>query len=151
MSVLLGILTLLFLKKAKDQPAVTYADIAGRVRIPLLLVSFIGGLITGWIAIGEGEVISSLLMLAYGMEASVCIGIGVVLLSVNSIFLTLIHQFFLAGIPWDIVLFTGIGCIYGARFAVFLADRVKSDTLKRIFAVVAICDGLLFIFQFLVK
>jgi len=53
----------------------------------LCLISLLGGLITGWVAIGEGEIIAAFCMLAYGLDANRAIGLGVVLLSINSILL----------------------------------------------------------------
>jgi uncharacterized membrane protein YfcA len=89
-------------------------------------------------------------MLAYGMDVTACIGLGVVLLSINSIFLTLIHSFFLGGIPWDIAAFTGLGCVFGARLAPYLSHRSNPMVLKTIFAVIAMCDGILFIVQYMI-
>ena len=151
-SIGLGLLTLILIRKNRNQKPVAYQDISKKIALPLFIISLLGGLITGWIAIGEGELISALLMLGYGMETGVCIGIGVVLLSVNSLFLTGIHHFLLeGGIPWEIVIFTGIGCIFGARFAVYISQWTSAKTLKIIFALIAICDGVLFMFQSLSK
>jgi uncharacterized membrane protein YfcA len=147
-SILLGILTIVLSKKAKQSVART--DIPDQAAFPLMIISLIGGLITGWIAIGEGELVAALLMLVYGVSVPICIGLGVLLLSINSIFLTLIHQFFLGGIPWDIAAFTGFGCVFGARLAPFLSRRSNPMVLKTIFAVIAICDGILFIVQYLI-
>ncbi len=65
-------------------------------------------------------------MLVYGVNVTTCIGLGVVLLSINSIFLTLLHQFLLGGIPWNIAAFTGLGCVFGARLAPVQVDYVKA-------------------------
>lgn len=116
--------------------------------VPLFIIFFIGGLITGWIAIGEGELVAALLMLVYGMDAAICIGLGVLLLSINSIYLTLLHHFLLGGIPWNIAAFTGLGCVFGARLAPYLSRRSNPMVLKTIFACIAICDGILFIVQY---
>lgn len=115
------------------------------------MASFLGGLITGWIAIGEGEIVASMLMIVFGVSSSISIGLGVVLLSINSIFLALAHQFFLGGLPWEIGLLTGIGTVYGARLAGFMSARFSTKVLKIIFAVIAIADGTMFIFQYLLR
>ena len=115
-SILLGILTIVLSRRAAKS-AVRMDDSAERRGFPLFAISLIGGLITGWIAIGEGELVAALLMLVYGVNVAACIGLGVVLLSINSIFLTLLHQFLLGGIPWNIAAFTGLGCVFGARLA----------------------------------
>ncbi len=147
-SILLGVLTIVLSLRAATAPGKT--DIPSEATIPLFLIAIVGGLITGWVAIGEGEVVAALLMLAYGVEVTACIGLGVVLLSVNSIFLTILHQFLLGGIPWDIAAFTGFGCVFGARLAPWLSRHANPIALKSIFAAIAICDGTLFVVQYVV-
>ena len=145
-SILLGVLTIVLSKGRKgDTPL---AEIPSNAAGPLFAIALVGGLITGWIAIGEGELVAALLMLGYGVNVTACIGLGVVLLSINSIFLTLIHQIFLGGIPWSIAAFTSLGCVFGARLAPFLSRRSNPMVLKTIFAIIAICDGILFIVQY---
>jgi len=147
-SILLGVLTIILSRRAMKSAA--RQAIPPNAAFPLFIISGIGGLLTGWIAIGEGELVAALLMLVYGVDAAMCIGLGVLLLSINSIFLTLLHSFFLGGIPWNIAAFTGLGCVFGARLAPYLSHRSNPLVLKTIFAVVAICDGILFIVQYVV-
>jgi len=141
-SIGLGILILVLL----DRPA--HLD-----RIPprplrlLALVAFAGGMLTGWVAIGAGEVVAAFLMLAYGLRAERSIALGVVLLSVCSIVLTLFHAFAIGGIPWEMAVFTILGCVYGARTGPCVAQWIGPRRLKIGFAAVAILDGLLFLFQ----
>jgi uncharacterized membrane protein YfcA len=149
-SILLGILTIVLSRRAAKSATAARAEIPPNAAVSLFIISTIGGLITGWIAIGEGELVAALLMLVYGVNVTACIGLGVVLLSINSIFLTLIHQFLLGGIPWHIAAFTGLGCVFGARLAPFLSRRSNPMVLKTIFAVIAICDGILFIVQYMI-
>ncbi len=146
-SILLGVLTItLGRRKSSSAPS---REIPSKAAIPLFIIAVVGGLITGWIAIGEGELVAALLMLVYGVNVTACIGLGVVLLSINSIFLTGIHQFFLGGIPWEIAAFTALGCVFGARLAPFLSRRSNPMVLKTIFAIIAIGDGILFIVQYI--
>ncbi|HEY5040607.1 MAG TPA: sulfite exporter TauE/SafE family protein [Verrucomicrobiae bacterium] len=147
-SILLGVLTIVLSRRAMNSAART--EIPANASLPLFVSAFVGGLITGWIAIGEGEIVAALLMLVYGVDVTICIGLGVVLLSINSIFLTLIHQFFLGGIPWNIAAFTGLGCVFGARLAPFLSRHSNPMVLKTIFACIAIGDGILFIVQYVI-
>lgn len=147
-SILLGVLTIVLSRKLKA--SATRTEIPSNATLPLFIISLIGGLLTGWIAIGEGELVAALLMLAYGVDVTMCIGLGVLLLSINSIYLTLLHQFFLGGIPWNIAAFTGLGCVFGARLAPYLSHRSNPMVLKTIFAVIAICDGILFIIQYMI-
>ncbi|MFZ0828033.1 MAG: sulfite exporter TauE/SafE family protein [Verrucomicrobiia bacterium] len=147
-SILLGVLTIVLSRRALK--TATVMEIPVNATVPLFIVAFIGGLVTGWIAIGEGELVAALLMLVYRVNVASCIGLGVVLLSINSIFLTVIHYFWLGGIPWNIAAFTGLGCVFGARLAPFLSRRSNPMVLKTIFAVIAICDGILFIVQYVI-
>jgi uncharacterized protein len=148
-SILLGVLTIILSRRVVKSAAVM--QIPAKATVPLFFISLIGGLITGWVAIGEGELVAALLMLVYRVNVAACIGLGVVLLSINSIFLTVIHNFFLGGIPWNIAAFTGLGCVFGARLAPFLSRYSNPLALKTIFAIIAICDGCLFIVQYLLK
>jgi len=150
-SIFLGAMTLV-LSKRDVQPTGQWA-LPRKAVLPLVLASFVGGLITGWVAIGEGEIVAALLMLVYGMNVRSCIGLGVVLLAINSIYLAALHQFVphLGGIPWEIAGFTGLGCVFGARLAPWLSRRSSPFVLKSIFATIAIGDGLLFVTQFLLS
>ena len=47
-----------------------------------------------------------------------------------------------------IAAFTGLGCVFGARLAPYLSRRSNPMVLKTIFAIIAICDGILFIIQY---
>lgn len=147
-SIGLGILTL-FLTFKKKNAGLREIILSNNQKLLLVLTSFFGGLITGWVAIGEGEVVAALLMLGFNFSATLSVALGVVLLSINSLYLGVIHQFFLGGLPWEIAAFTGVGCVFGARLAPFLAQKIDPKYLKIIFAIIAIGDGCLFVFQYL--
>lgn len=144
MSILVGCLTLYLL----DHP-VKRLDIPRSAYFGLAAVSLLGGLLTGWVAIGEGEVVAAYLMLVYGLEPKRGIALGTVLLSVNSIFLGLLYALVIGGVPWELAAFTMLGCAFGGRLGPFVAQRVSPKRLKIAFATVAIGDGLLFLAQFL--
>ncbi len=120
----------------------------GWTKLTVVLASTVGGLITGWVAIGEGELVAACLMLLFGYSAEMAIPLGVCLLSVNSIYLAVIHSAVLGGVPWDIAAFTLLGAVFGARLAPLCARLVNAQALKSTFAAVAILDGLLFLLQF---
>ena len=144
-SIFIGVVTLLMLNRHGD-----HEDLPSNgAYFWLALMAFIGGMLTGWVAIGEGEVIAAFLMIVYGLRAERGIGLGVILLSINSIYLTLIHQFFLGGIPWELAMFTGFGCVFGGRLGPYLSQWVGPRRLKIGFATIAIVDGLIFILQFM--
>jgi uncharacterized membrane protein YfcA len=145
-SIMLGVMTIVLSKRGSGPKQ--SIKIPARAAVPLFVIAIIGGMITGWIAIGEGELVAAALMLIYGVNAAECIALGVVLLSINSIFLTIIHQFFLGGIPWDIAAFTSLGCVFGGRLAPYLSRRSNPTVMKLIFSIIAIGDGIVFILQY---
>jgi uncharacterized protein len=116
-------------------------------RIPTLLVSLAGGMVTGWVAIGEGEMVAAFCMLAYGLNANQSVGLGVVLLSINSVLLAVLHIVFYGGVPWDMAAFTMLGVLWGGRLGPFLTQWTSLRTTKKIFAVIALLDGLVVTIQ----
>jgi len=141
-AVLTGFLTLVTVKR-KGQPG----DLPSTARVPIFIVSFIGGLITGWVAIGEGEIIAAFCLIAYGLDANKAIGLGVVLLSINSLLLAGLHSLYFGGVPWDMALFTMLGVLWGGRFGPFLAQWIPTRGIKKVFAWIALLDGLLITWQ----
>jgi uncharacterized protein len=137
-----GVLTLLTLDRRGG-----FKDLPTCANWPLALVSLLGGVITGWVAIGEGEIVAAFCMLVYGLHANRALGLGVVLLSINSIFLALLHAFLFKGVPWELAAFTMLGCLWGGRLGPFVAQWFSLRTAKRIFATVAILDGTLILMQ----
>jgi uncharacterized membrane protein YfcA len=123
-------------------------EIPRHAYLPLILVSLVGGIITGWIAIGVGEVVAAFLVVMYSLHIERGIGLGVVLLSISSITLVILYQYFLDGIPWEVVMFTGFGCVFGGRLGPYVSQWIGPRNLKKFFATVAISDGTLFIVQF---
>jgi uncharacterized membrane protein YfcA len=144
-SILLGALLLLTVRSEQfgepvwDKPA----------RAAVVASSFVGGLLTGWVAIGEGEIVAATLMLGFGFASETAIALGVVLLSINSIYLAALHIGVLGGVSWNIAAFTVVGCVIGAQLAPVCAKYLKQSTLKIVFGIVAILDGMLFLYQFL--
>jgi uncharacterized protein len=143
-SILLGLLALWSLRSGAKQGR---DDIPEEAGWPLFVTSILGGLVTGWVSIGEGEIIAALLMLQYGVSAKRSIALGVVLLALNSIYLTMIHLLFLGGIPWHISIFIILGSFFGSRLAPYVAQWLNVRILKIVFANIAIVDGVIFIYQ----
>lgn len=139
---IVGLLTLITLDRKGGRK-----ELPAHARIPIVLVSFIGGMITGWVAIGEGEIIAAFCMLAYGLNANRAIGLGVVLLSLNSLLLAFIHAFYYGGVPWDMAAFTMLGVLWGGRLGPFLAQWISPRTTKKGFAFIALLDGLMITLQ----
>jgi uncharacterized protein len=141
-SVLVGVLTLVTLKRKGH-----LESLPAKAMIPVFIVSVIGGMITGWVAIGEGEIIAAFCMLAYGLNTNKSIGLGVVLLSVNSIVLAIAHGFFIGGVPWEMAAFTILGVLWGGRLGAYVSQKIESVNVKKFFAWIALLDGLLVIYQ----
>lgn len=137
-----GALTLLTLDRKGSLP-----DLPVRGNWPVALVSFFGGMITGWVAIGEGEIVAAFCMLAYGLRANRALGLGVVLLSINSLLLATLHALVFKGIPWEMAIFTMLGTLWGGRIGPFVAQWFSLRTVKKVFAVVALLDGTLIVLQ----
>ena len=115
--------------------------------LPLRAIAFAGGCVSGWVAIGAGELAAAFLMLVHHVRADRAIGLGVVLLSAASLWLCAIHTFVLDGIPWEMAAFLVLGTVFGARLGPWLAQHVAPRLLKVLFGIVAIGDGLLFLLQ----
>ena len=143
-SIVLGLLALLSLKKGVNEGS---EDIPEEAGLGMFVASIIGGLITGWVSIGEGEIIAALMMLRYGVSAKRSIALGVVLLALNSIYLATVHTLFLGGIPWHIAIYVILGSLFGSRLAPYISQWLNVQVIKLIFAGIAIIDGFLFIYQ----
>ncbi len=143
-SIGVGILTLYLLENRTRTLEVPRSALPG-----LGAVAFVGGMLTGWVAIGEGEVVAAYLMLRHGLDPRRGIALGTVLLSANSILLGGLHAFVLGGVPWEMAAFVMLGCAWGGRLGPFLAQWVGPHKLKIAFATIAITDGALILGQFL--
>ena len=137
-----GLLTLITLDRKGGR-----MELPANALIPVMLISLVGGMITGWVAIGEGEIIAAFCMLAYGLNANRAIGLGVVLLSINSLLLAFIHSFYFGGVPWELAAFTMLGTLWGGRLGPFLAQWISMRTTKKVFAIIALLDGLVVTLQ----
>ena len=141
-TIIAGLLTLYTLNRQGGA-----AGLPPAARGPVAAVSFVGGLITGWVAIGEGEIVAAFCMLAYGLNANRALGLGVVLLAINSIFLALLHALVFGGVPWNMAIFTMLGTLWGGRLGPFVAQWFSLRTAKQVFAVIAVLDGSLIVLQ----
>lgn len=129
------------------------AGVHGRERefppraLPLLVgACAVGGLLTSWVAIGAGEVVAAVLMAGFRVRAERAVALGVVLLSSASIALGAYYAM-QGGVPWDLAVVMVPGVILGARMAPTLVGLLPEVGLKRLFAFIAIADGMLFTLQ----
>jgi uncharacterized membrane protein YfcA len=141
-TIIAGLLTLYTLDHKGGVP-----DLPRRANVWVAIVAFFGGIITGWVAIGEGEIVAAFCMLAFGLNANRALGLGVVLLSINSIFLALLHSFVFGGVPWQWAIFTMLGVLWGGRLGPFVGQWFSMRTAKKFFAVIAVLDGSLILLQ----
>jgi uncharacterized protein len=139
---LTGLLTLITLNRTGQ-----LFDLPANANWPVCLIALLGGMITGWVAIGEGEIIAAFCMLMYGLNPNRAIGLGVVLLAINSLLLALLHAFYFGGVPWDLAAFTMLGVLWGGRLGPFLGQRIHLKTIKKTFAYIALLDGLIVTMQ----
>ena len=122
------------------------------IAIFFVLAAFAGGLVTGWTAIGVGEVVALYLLFFYRLRLDKAIGTGVAVLAVSSIAGFVFHAD-LGGIPWELLMFTVPGVILGGRYGVIAAKYLEStlgqsssdqlfkkSPLKFIFAMVILVD-----------
>ena len=123
-----------------------------------VLAAFAGGLLTGWTAIGVGEVVALYLLFFYRLRLDKAIGTGVAVLAFSSIAGFIFHAD-LGGIPWELLLFTVPGVILGGRYGVKMAKYLEStfsqsssdqlfkkSPLKFIFAMVILVDCMVILF-----
>ena len=114
--------------------------------------AFAGGLVTGWTAIGVGEVVALYLLFFYRLRLDKAIGTGVAVLAVSSIAGFIFHSD-LGGIPLELLAYTVPGVILGGRYGVKVAKYIESNIkqsgskklfqkspLKLIFAAVILID-----------
>ena len=141
-SLLAGVLTLVTIDRKG-----TLDTLPVKAVLPVFFISVLGGLVTGWVAIGEGEIIAAFCMLVYGLRSTKAIGLGVVLLSINSILLALVHGFYFGGVPWDMAIFTMLGVLWGGRLGPYLSQWISVRHTKIVFGWIAMLDGLLITLQ----
>ena len=125
----------------------------GRI-VGLILLSFVGGLVTAWVAIGVGEIVALYLLFVYRVRIDTSIGTGVAVLALDSILGLLIHSD-LGGVPWSLLAFTVPGVLLGgftgARLGRYLEKRPaqvdcsvsaqSGSSLKWLFSMVILIDG----------
>jgi len=91
--------------------------------------AFAGGLITGWTAIGVGEVVALYLLFVYRLKVDVAIATGVAVLAMSSLAGLLFH-IILGGIPWHLLVFTIPGVIVGGYYGAKLAKQMENRGLE---------------------
>ena len=148
-------------KNSREQQAAKF--VLNVTAVFFVFSAFFGGLITGWTAIGVGEVVALYLMFFYRLRLDIAIGTGVAVLAVSSIAGLMFHLH-LGGIPWELLAFTVPGVILGGRYGAKMAKHIESEVkqsashnminkspLKLIFAVVILIDCIvIFLSEFVI-
>ena len=119
-----------------------------------IAAALVGGLVTGWTAIGVGEVIALYLLFVYRLKIEVAIATGVAVLAASSVAGLVFHSI-LGGIPWELLMFTIPGVLIGGRVGARIAKALESNQepdidkqantispLKRVFAAVILLNCL---------
>ena len=138
------------LREDNEQNKATF--LFNNVSLFFVIAAFFGGLMTGWTAIGVGEVVALYLLFFYRLRLDVAIGTGVAVLAVSSIAGFIFH-IGLGDVPYELLLFTVPGVILGGRYGVKIAKsldakasqfggeaRLKKSPLKLFFAAVILID-----------
>ena len=106
----------------------------------LIVVAFIGGLMTAWISIGIGEMIAILLIIRH-FPIMIAISTGVCLSSL-SVLAAAPYHIALSTAAWEIILFAAPAAIIGGSVARFLSFRLGPVRLKIFFATWVLATGL---------
>ncbi|WP_082897188.1 sulfite exporter TauE/SafE family protein [Thalassotalea crassostreae] len=110
----------------------------------IAVVSFIGGIITGWISVGVGEILAVVLLLrGFSVMFSVAAGVIVSALSVMSGIAYFINE---SLININVLLFAAPGAIIGALLARYIALWLGPQKLKLFLGSWILLVGLLGIF-----
>lgn len=150
MGVFFALILEMKLKVVDEQQAAKFT--LNLISVFFVFSAFAGGLITGWTAIGVGEVVALYLLFFYRLRLDIAIGTGVAVLAVSSI-VGLMFHLHLGGIPLELLAFTVPGVILGGRYGAKMAKHIEAEVkqsasrniikkspLKLIFAVVILLD-----------
>ncbi|MFS1704564.1 sulfite exporter TauE/SafE family protein [Alteromonas sp. AMM-1] len=116
------------LKREATRSAIESGDIAA-----LLLISFVGGVVTAYLSVGVGELIAVYLIFR-GFSVSFSIAAAVILSAISVWGGVQYHAFVTEAVVWDVVLFAGAGAIIGGRLARYLVLWFSPRQVKVFFA-----------------
>ena len=138
-SVIFGAI-LLFITLLKNQHSHTRHYLKSIDKYLLVIVSFIGGMVTTWISIGIGEIVAIFLIMRH-IPIMIAVSTGVCLSSITVLTAAPYH-ITLSNPVWGIVLFAAPAAIIGGTIARFLALRLGPVRLKIFFAAWVLATGL---------
>jgi len=106
--------------------------------------SFFSGIVTGLAGMGGGTT-DTLTMMLLGAPARISIGSSELAMTITNIAGILSHGF-IGNLNLDIAVPLGIGAVIGGQIGARLSSRVKTDTLKKALAVIALLVGIRLLF-----
>jgi uncharacterized membrane protein YfcA len=107
----------------------------------LLLIGYLGGVITAWLSVGVGEIVVLYLVFRrYDVTMSIAAAVVVTAITVWSA--SIEHHMLNDNAVWDIVMFAGPGAVIGGIVARSIAQKISVRTLKIILAVWILIAGL---------
>ena len=116
------------------------SEIAKHDALALVMISFIGGVVTAWLSVGVGEFIAFYLILR-GYRVTMAIATAVIV-SAASVWSGVGYHLQQGNIYWDILVFAGPAALVGAILARMLATRLPVIQLKFFFACWVLIVGL---------
>ncbi len=113
-----------------------------------LFLSFFAGVSSGLLGIGGGTLVVPILHFALCFPMHLAVATSVFTMVFTSISGATTH-FFLGNVQLDYALILSVGVVLGAQIGAYVAKRVSSKSLRRIFGVVLVLVSLRLILKFL--
>lgn len=139
-SIVFGLILLIIISLSHKQKH-TQFDLIKLDKYLLIVVSFIGGLITAWISVGVGEIIAIVLILRR-YPTMVAIAMGVIISSISVLTAAFHHIVILNSVNGSVLMFAVPGAIFGGTLAYLLSEKLGPTRLKIFFSIWIIITGL---------
>ncbi len=108
-------------------------------KLALVLLSYLGGMITAWLSVGVGEIIAFYLIFR-GYRVTLAIAVAVVL-SAGTVWSGIGYHIYENNIYWNVLYFAGPGAVIGGVLAKRLATSIPVFQLKMFFAIWVLTAG----------
>lgn len=112
---------------AQEKNQVNYQD-----KMALVVLSYLGGILTAWLSVGVGEIIAFYLIFR-GYRVTLAIAVAVVL-SAGAVWSGIGYHIYENNIYWSVLYFAGPGAVIGGILAKKLATSIPVFQLKMFFA-----------------
>lgn len=112
---------------AQEKKQVNYQD-----KMALVVLSYLGGILTAWLSVGVGEIIAFYLIFR-GYRVTLAISVAVVL-SAGAVWSGIGYHIYENNIYWSVLYFAGPGAVIGGILAKKLATSIPVFQLKMFFA-----------------